>query len=129
MLNLINTIDLTIWEREFSLEIDYDCFEDEVPSQEQMNSLNEFLANPDWIEESKEYIEEFCKEKVYEDAENTKKDNIFSYIKPDYIFVKAEKNNPRIALMCKYRYDKEHGLAVVFTTTGDITVGIQDIIL
>ena len=31
--------------------------------------------------------------------------------------------------MCKYRYDEEHGLAVVFYSEGKVTVGDQDIIL
>ena len=62
------------------------------------------------------------------DNENNRKDNIFSYIKPEYLFVKRE-DHPRVALMCKYRYDMEHGLAVVFAADGGITVGTQDIIL
>ena len=31
--------------------------------------------------------------------------------------------------MCKYRYDEEHGLAVVFDSERKVTVGDQDIIL
>ena len=63
------------------------------------------------------------------DDENAKKDNIFSYIKPECLFVKRDKENPRIAMICKYRYDLEHGLAVVFSSDGEVTVGMQDIIL
>lgn len=129
MLNLIKSVDLSVWGREFSVSIDYDCFDDEEPLQEQIESLNNFIANDEWLEESKEYVEDYCSSQVNQDADNLKKDNIFSYIKPDYIFVKYEKHNPRVALMCKYKYDQEHGLAIVFTTDGDITVGIQDIIL
>ena len=63
------------------------------------------------------------------DDENAKIDNIFSYIKPECLFVKRDKGNPKIAMMCKYRYDLEHGLAVVFSSDGEVTVGMQDIIL
>jgi hypothetical protein len=63
------------------------------------------------------------------DEDNQKKDNIFSYEKPDYLLVKRDKEKPRIALMCKCRYEPEHGLTVVFTSEGDVDVGIQDIIL
>ena len=62
------------------------------------------------------------------DDENKKKDNILSYVKPEYIFVKRE-DNPRILILCKYRYDLEHGLAIVFSPDGSIVVGPQDIIL
>ena len=58
-----------------------------------------------------------------------KKDNIFSYVKPDYLFVKNETKYHKVALMCKYRYDEEHGLTVVFDSEGKVTVGDQDIIL
>ena len=63
------------------------------------------------------------------DDENPIKDNIFSYIKPECLFVKRDKESSRIAMMCKYRYDLEHGLAVVFSSDGEVTVGMQDIIL
>ena len=60
---------------------------------------------------------------------NIKKDNIFSYIKPDYLFVKRDDECPRVALMCKYRYEPENGLAIVYSSDGKAKVGIQDIIL
>ena len=69
------------------------------------------------------------REQVQEDADNQKKDNIFSYIKPDYLLIKRDAENPRVAMMCKYRYEPEHGLTVVFPHDGQIVVGIQDIIL
>ncbi len=84
--------------------------------------------HPEWIVAAKAQVVRFCKEEVLADNENNKKDNIFSYIKPDYLFVKRE-DHPRVALMCKYRYDMEHGLAVVFDTDGSVKVGTQDIIL
>ena len=85
-------------------------------------------CNPEWVDKAKKYVEEYCREDVEHDDENQKKDNIFSYVKPVDIFVKGE-DKPRIAIMCKYRYDPEHGLAVVFDSEGNITVGIQDIII
>ena len=87
------------------------------------------MKHTEWITESKPYIEAFCRGQLEADPENKKKDNIFSYIKPDYLFVKRDKSHPRVALMCKYRYDPEHGLAVVFARDGTVTVGFQDMIL
>ena len=85
--------------------------------------------HPEWIEQSKAKVECFCREQIENDENNLKKDNIFSYIKPEYLFVKNEKENTRVALMCKYKYDLEHGLAVVFFKDGNIIAGLQDIIL
>lgn len=128
-MDLIKTLNINIWEREFSLSVEYDCYKDESVTAGQILALKEFAAHNDWITNSKSYVEEFCRNQVMEDAQNEKKDNVFSYVKPEYIFVKHENDHPRVALMCKYRYDVEHGLAVVFSADGTINVGSQDIIM
>ena len=126
---MIETMKLTIWEREFSLPIEYDCYEGEDVTKEQKTAVNNFAKHKEWIDASKSIVEAFCREQVLEDEDNQKKDNIFSYIKPDYLFVKRDDENPRVAMMCKYKYEPEHGLAIVYSTDGKATVGIQDIIL
>lgn len=126
---MIEKLAICIWGRDFSLPIEYDCYEGETVTQEQINALKQFSAHSEWLEASKSYVEAFCKEQVLDDEANSKKDNIFSYIKPECIFVKRDKERPRVALMCDYRYDLEHGLAIVFASDEEITVGIQDIIL
>ena len=107
---------MTIWGRQFSLPIIYDCYQGETVTEAQTDALKVFISHLEWIEMSKKQVESYCKDQVCEDDENQKKDNIFSYIKPDSIFVKRDKTHPRVALMCKYRYDPEHGLAVVFSS-------------
>jgi hypothetical protein len=99
-----------------------------MPTQKQFAALERFLSNLEWIEKSKSHVENFCKDEVSNDEANPKKDNIFSYVMPDYIFVNR-KDSPNVSIMCNYRYDMEHGLAVVFDSNGNVTVGIQDIIL
>lgn len=126
---MIESLKISIWGRESSLPIEYDCYEGETVTIEQINAVNHFSDHTEWIEYAKSRVESFCNDQVMEDEDNGKKNNIFSYIKPECIFVKRDKAHPRIALMCKYRYDPEHGLAVVFSYKGEITVGIQDIIL
>lgn len=126
---MIESLKISIWGRESSLPIEYDCYEGETVTTEQINAVSHFSDHTEWIEDAKNHVEAFCKDQVMEDVENDKKDNIFSYIKPECIFVKRDITHPRIALMCKYRYDLEHGLAVVFSSEGEITVGTQDIIL
>lgn len=126
---MIKTLEIKIWDRDFILPVEFDCYKGEKVTKEQTDALKAFSSHDDWIAKSKQHIEDFCRERVSEDEDNQKKDNIFSYVKPDYIFIKRDKEHPRVALMCKYRYDPEHGLAIVFSSKGEITVGIQDIIL
>ena len=126
---MTDTLNAILWGREFFLPVVYESYEGEKASREQLSALEDFSKHDDWIAKARMEIESLCREQVMGDDDNTKKDNIFSYIKPEAILVKREKKNPRIALICKYRYEPEHGLAVVFTHEGKITVGIQDIIL
>ena len=126
---MIESLETTIWGRKFTLPIEYDCYEGEEVTKAQIQALKNFRSHTEWIEKSRSIVEKYCREQVMSDEENTKKDNIFSYIKPECLFVKRDKENPRIAMMCKYRYDLEHGLAVVFSSDGEVTVGMQDIIL
>lgn len=126
---MIESLELSIWGRSFTLPVEYDCYEGEEVTKAQIQTLKHFRSHTEWIEQSKSIVEKYCREQVMSDKENAKKDNIFSYIKPECLFVKRDKENPRIAMMCKYRYDLEHGLAVVFSSDGKVTVGIQDIIL
>lgn len=126
---MIESLEIMIWVRSFMLPVEYDCYEGEEVTKAQIRALKNFQAHTEWIEQSKSIVEDYCCEQVMSDDENAKKDNIFSYIKPECLFVKRDKDNPRIAIMCKYRYDLEHGLAVVFSADGEVSVGMQDIIL
>ena len=125
---MTNEISMIIWGREFILPIEYRCYDDEPVSKELQNAVDVLRNHPEWVERAKNAVEKYCRDLVIEDVDNGKKDNIFSYVKPEYLFVKHE-DKPRVAIMCKYRYDMEHGLAVVFSSDGDISVGPQDIIL
>ena len=126
---MIKTVTIEIWERTFDLDIMSSFYESEHLSPDQEGAVNKFLANLKWIEKAKTAVEKYCKFDVENDDENIKKDNIFSYVKPKCIFVEADVEIPRVALLLHYRYDPEHGLAVVFDSNGNVTVGIQDIII
>lgn len=125
---MINELNISIWERAFLLPVEYDCYDDEVVTDSQKSAVKMLTMHPEWIASAKMQVERFCREEVLKDCENNRKDNIFSYVKPECLFVKHEAK-PRVAIMCKYRYDLEHGLAVVFFADGRIAVGSQDIIL
>lgn len=126
---LIDSLELTIWGRQYSLPVIYDSLSDGVILESQKKAIENFTKHVEWIDLSKNIVEEYCREDVMDDDENEKKDNIFSYIKPERLYVKREIEHPRVAIMCQYRYDPEHGLAVVYSQDGKVTVGIQDIII
>lgn len=125
---MIKQIEVNLWGRDFVLPIEYDCYSGENITTCQIKAVEIFKNNESLINCAKKEVEKYCSQMVKNDVNNHKKDNIFSYIKPDYIFVKREEE-PRVAIMCKYRYDQEHGLAIVIDLDGRINVGLQDIIL
>lgn len=125
---MIEKLSISIWGRDFELPVNYNCYEGENVTEDQIQLLNKFIEHPEWIQTSKYIVENYCRQQVLDDEENQKKDNIFSYIKPVSVFVKHVKK-PKIALICKYRYDEEHGLAIMFDQEENITVGSEDIIL
>ena len=125
----MDKIKITIWGRDFELAKIYECHKDEEVTPEQLKAYDCFVSNPEWLENAKTLVEEYAKASVLADDTNKKKESIFSYVIPDYILIKRYDDNPRVALMCKYKYEPEHGLAIVFTNTGEIEIGIQDIIL
>lgn len=126
---MIESLVVNIWGKEFTLPVEYDCYAGETITAEQKRAIETFACHSEWIAEARTSVERYCEDQVASDTENEKKDNIFYYMKPEYLFVKRDEQNARILLMCRYRYDPEHGLAVVFAADGNVTVGPQDIIL
>lgn len=125
---MINKVDIIIWDRQFSLPFEYDCYKGDVVTEEQTAIWESFLKHPKWIDKSKTIVEAHCKKAVSEDEDNKKKDNIFSYVKPVSFFITREKKGARVAMICNYRYDPEHGLAIVFSRDGTISIDNQDML-
>ena len=85
---MTNSLKIPIWGREFSLPIVFERYKEESVTAEQTNAVEVFVSHLDWVEKAKQQVESYCKEYVEEDDKNQKKDNIFSYIKPEMVFVK-----------------------------------------
>ena len=124
---MIKSLEMDIWGRKFKLPVEYDCYKGEKVTKEQRNAVKVFTEHPEWIEDSKTAVEKYCKKAVVEDVDNDKKANIFSYVVPEHLYV--TRAAPCVVLMCRYKYDLEHGLAVMYSSSGEVDVCIQDEIL
>ena len=124
-------INISIWGKEFLLPVRFDCYKGEEVTKQQIDAINLVIKNSNWIEKAKSAVEKYCKQAVDSDSANLKKDNVFSYAKPEYFYIKRdeEKEYSRVCLMIKYKYDLSHGLAVVFDNKGTAKVCTQDEIL
>lgn len=64
--------------------------------------------------------------KIYEIMDSV--DNIFKYVIPKTISVPKAKKRV-VAIMCNFKFDMEHGMAIVFEDEKIKKIGPQDIVL
>lgn len=126
----MSNLRIDVWGRIFDLEIIYDCFHDEKITVEQEKTLDEFLkSSKEILECAYIMIEKYCTTN-FKNIVGDRIENIFKYVKPQSIYVKREKTSDRtIALLCKFKLDLEHGIAIVIKNEKVLEVGLQDIIL
>ncbi len=121
----MHKIKTKIWDREFVLDVCKQCFPGEDPTTVQneaeaylesfIQALNASLKNV------KEYV-------VHHGANITSVNNIFKYVMPKSIFIPRTKNRVT-ALLCNYKFDPEHGIAIVFENGKLKQIGMQDCVL
>lgn len=119
---------LLIWNREFDLRVVFDSYDEEVlPIQEQ--ALEAFLKAENTIQESKKQLEKYILNDEYAEIEGNSIDNIFKYVIPTDLYIPRTPETRTVALLCDYRFDEEHGIAIVFENEQFKEIGEQDIVL
>ena len=119
---------LLIWNREFDLRVVFDSYDEEVlPIQKQ--ALEAFLKAENTIQESKQQLEKYILNDEYAEIEGNSIDNIFKYVIPTDIYIPRTPEKRTVALLCDYRFDEEHGIAIVFENEQFKEIGEQDIVL
>ena len=123
-------ITFDIWGRSFDLEVIYDCFEGEEITSIQKETFDEFKNNSETIfKDAYLLIKEYCLNN-YPTLVIVNFENIFRYVKPKQLYIKRSVTKKRIAgLLCNFKFDIEHGLAVYIEEGKVSKVDSQDIIL
>lgn len=109
----MNNVKMTIWNRIHDLKVLYECYGDQEPTVGQETRLDAFKADKKTIEDALITVKQFC----LQDENMTSVDeisNIFKYVIPRAIYVKRNDSQDIIALLCDYKFDLEHGIAIVF---------------
>lgn len=121
---------VSLWGRDLTLEIVYDCYQGETPNANQKRALKEILCQWTEVENSKAAVENYCKDADRDQIGSEETFNIFKYVVPQAIFLKRTNDNNRtVAILCAYRLDQDNGLAIVFKNEKLYQVGTQNIIL
>lgn len=115
-----------IWKRDFELPVVFDCFNGEAVLPEQQEAYQVFCNSKEAINHSISDVKQYCitqnKSKIEEDSI----ENVFKYVVPEKVYVTRD---CRVAIMCRYKFDLEHGIAVVFKNGQFEQIGAQDIVL
>ncbi len=124
--NLMNDIRLKIWDRIFDLDIIYQNYSGEVShNQKNIAATISSVDFNDSLDDLKRYI---IKKNSFEMDEGTI-NNIFRYVIPKCVFIPSINEKQVFAIMCSYKFDLEHGIAVIYENGCFKEVGPQDIIL
>ena len=125
----MNKIKVSIWGREFILDITYDCYHNESVLNSQKEAVIAFANATSAIDSSLNSVKTYCLSENREEIGSDTIENIFKYVIPKYLFVPRTTHLHVVSIMCNYKFDPENGLAVVFENEKFSKIGKQDIIL
>ena len=116
-----------IWGRDFELEIRYDLYPGETVLPVQKEAVEKFMTKTDILDRSLQDLKKYCAENSNGKVEVQDIDNIFKYVVPAYVFVVRDEEHRTVALICYYKFDPEHGLAMLFENEELKEIGEEDI--
>ncbi len=125
----MNKCKMSIWEREFELPLMYECYTGEEVLENQKEAFAMFEDNAKEVAGSLDQVKKYVKKTGAAQLAGDEIENIFKYVMPKSIFVPHSKKHHTVAIMCNYKFDMEHGIAVVFENGQFKKIGSQDIVL
>ena len=117
----------TIWGREFKLDIRYDIRPGETLLPIQKEAAGQFIKKADVLNRSLPELKKYCAENSDGRVRIQDIDNIFRYVVPSYVYVIRDEKHRTVALMCYYKFDLEHGIAMIQENEKLKKIGGQDI--
>lgn len=124
----MSDVRLKIWGRELEMPVVFDCYENEDVLPEQRDALKRLLDTEE-IEASKPAVEKYCLDMNRQEIGEQGITNIFKYVMPCGLYVRRSASPDRyVGLMCKYRFNPEDGLAILFKNEALCDIGTSDIL-
>ena len=122
----MSKVEVQIWNRTFELIVSYQNFPGEDVTDNQQKTLETVPTveyNP-----AKAEIEKYVRKYFSTELGNDSMDNIFRFVMPKSVLIPRTEKCV-FAIMCKFKLDMEHGIAIVYENGILKEVGPQDIIL
>lgn len=116
-----------IWGRKLSIDVIFDHYEGEDILPVQKEAIERFLENVEVVDAAETKVKKYClkSDQIKED----KIDNIFRYVKPKALIAMRSKKDRIVVLLCDYKLDLEHGLAIEFKNEKFRRIGNGEIVL
>ena len=124
----MNKINTEIWGREFELPVIIKQFKGKEITDTQKEAVDCLEQNLNIFNSAIDEVEKYIIDNGLKENGIDEVDNIFKYVIPKSISVPKSKKRV-FALMCNFKFDMEHGLAVIFEDEKFKEVGSQDLIL
>lgn len=124
----MNKVRINLWNREFELVVSFSCYPGECITDMQKDAIMDFCKHTTGIEDALDELKNYVEKTLDSAVRAVEIDNIFKYIMPKSIFVPRTEQK-EVAIICNYKYDMEHGIAIVFENERLKEIGMQDIIL
>lgn len=118
-----------IWGRDLDLEVHFEDLDDEGIDDAQWDAYGRIVCAWDVLNESLRALKEYCIEQSPDEFSGEALDNVFRFAIPKNLFIPRVDEQRVVALMCDYRFDPEHGIAIVFVNEALAEIGPQDIVL
>ncbi|MCH3943926.1 MAG: hypothetical protein LKE37_09865 [Atopobiaceae bacterium] len=119
----MSSITREVWGRKLKLEVYPEGGKSQ--SDAQSLALERLCSAWDVVNKSASKLKKYCAK----DGDGGDMENVFRYVMPRYLFLPKTQRKRTVALMCDYRFDPEHGIALVFENETLREIGPQDIIL
>lgn len=129
----------SIWGRDRELTIELGPHLTQSEKSRGVKLLSQFRKSPEWVEDAKPAILEYITNDYNRaDTQEPVPSDLNKSLIPQHVLFSrgiptaavSYRKQDSVALLCKYKYDIEHGLAVVFDSNGKVVdIGPQDIIL
>ena len=123
----MNKVRVDIWGRDFDLPVIYQVFPGEEITDKQKAALLD-VHRVDYYE-AQEEIRNYIHEYFAYELGGQSLDNLFRYVMPKSIYIPKYPDTGRFAIMCDFKYDMEHGIAIVFEQGRLLMASAQDWVL
>lgn len=123
----MNKVTLGIWNRKLTLNVYFKTYKGKQITEAQKNAYENFIISKSLnssLNELFSYIE-----KEYKDKLSGNIDNIFKYVMPNTIYIPNSTKEKTVVLLCDFKFNNEHGLALVFEKEQLTKIAFQDEIL